>query len=381
MLALPLRPARSRYHLPLTMKISKLALLPLLMSLMCVAAKAAPSALPTLEYTFQHEEFLSYPQSVTFSPDGKTVASAGREGIILWNISTGKRGRTLGLPTPKDRNASRTLAFSPDGKTLAEGISFFGQTNQLQLWDVATGQQKRILWRDDRRASWVRDVTFSPDGKIIAAAIRWETALQNKNHAFVGAILLWDARTGKRIERLTRYQKIFSRTLQTDPATLSFSRDGQHILSCDIQPVLWNVATQKVTRIFTQITAEKGAAGVAGAALAPAQNIVVGWSPFGKVALRQWNADSGKLLRAVPVEQKFGLQCGAFSPDGTLFVGGAGANAEPGALYFWQMPLAKSSGVLRHKEMDGVAALAFSPDGQRLASASLDGAVRIWRWN
>ena len=71
--------------------------------------------------------------SVAYSPDGKTLASAGDDGTVkLWEGATGKEQATL-------RGHSRevwSVAYSPDGKTLASG-SWDGT---VKLWDVTTGE-------------------------------------------------------------------------------------------------------------------------------------------------------------------------------------------------------------------------------------------------
>src|SRR5262245_50389184 len=53
---------------------------------------------------------------VAFSPDGKTLASVGRDGTIkLWDVNTGKNIAVL-----QGHNGDCwSVSFSPDGKTLA----------------------------------------------------------------------------------------------------------------------------------------------------------------------------------------------------------------------------------------------------------------------
>ena len=86
--------------------------------------------------------------SVSFSPDGTTLASGSSDGKVkLWDVATGTNIATLhGHWTPVE-----SVSFSPDGKTLASASLYFSffdanlDDGTVELWDVATKQNIATL--------------------------------------------------------------------------------------------------------------------------------------------------------------------------------------------------------------------------------------------
>jgi WD40 repeat protein len=102
-----------------------------------------------------HDSFI---KAVSYSPDGKTLASAGLDQkVILWDSATGKQLRTF----TGQNGMILCLDWSHDGSRIATG------GDAIVIWDVSSGEPLRTV-----RSLYglVNGVSFSPDGKHLATA-------------------------------------------------------------------------------------------------------------------------------------------------------------------------------------------------------------------
>jgi WD40 repeat protein len=121
------------------------------------------------------------------SSDGRFAALRARNNrITLWDVVAGKELRTL----ERECDAG-TFAFSRDGRTLAA----VDTASRVRLWDVVTATDLAELPFADGFAGWQpRTVTFSPDGRCLAAAYEARDKGVGQD-----AVVVWEVATGKRL--------------------------------------------------------------------------------------------------------------------------------------------------------------------------------------
>jgi WD40 repeat protein len=320
--------------------------------------------------------------SVAFSPDGKTLASASGDNTIkLWNLQTQKPIATF----TGHIGRIRTVAFSPDGKTLASA----SYDKTIKLWNLQTRKASATL---SGHSNSVYSVAFSPDGNTLASAGSDKTiklwnlqtrkasatlsghsnsvysvafSLDGNTLASAGSdniIQLWNLQTRKSIATLTGHSNWV--------LSVAFSPDGKTLASAsgDNTIKLWNLQTRKPIATFTGY-------------IGPISTVA--FSPDGKT-LASAGSDNIIALRNLQTRQPIATLSGhsdwirsvSFSPDGKTLA----SASDDKTIKLWNLQIQKPIATLtgHSKEVNSVA---WSPDGKTLASASADHTIKLWTWD
>jgi WD40 repeat protein/serine/threonine protein kinase len=273
---------------------------------------------------------------VAFSPDGRRIASGSDDQTIkLWDAATGQETLTL-----KGHDGQViSVAFSPDGRRIASGS---GHDCTIKLWDTATGRETLTL---KGHSSLIFSVAFSPDGRWIASGSADNT------------IKVWNASTGQETLTLKGHKgQVFS---------VAFSPDGRRIASGGDWVKLWDATTGQET-----LTLKGHDHRVLSVAFSPdGRRIASGsWDQ----TIKLWDAATGQEARTLKGHSGE-VRSVAFSPDGRRIASGSADRT----IKLWDAATGQEILTLKGHSED-VRSVIFSPDGKRLASGSYDKTIKLW---
>ena len=336
--------------------------------------------------------------SVTFSPDGKALASVGgsRE-IVLWDV---EERREIAASTYTEARLIG-ISFSPDSRTLASTGYDYGA---IYLWDVATGKKRNITVTG--HTDTVITASFSPDSKTLASGgedetVRlWDVETRTQigtlsGHAgrvtsvsfspvrdsdmlasggWGGTVRLWDVEKQQEIGTLTGHP--------ASVISVVFSPNGKRLASVDGRPYegearLWDVEKQQE---IATLPAPGAHWEVRSVSFSLDSEILAGACNDGVVRL--WDADDGTEIDALQGPSNYATSVN-FSPDGkTLAATGAEKTDEVyEVVHLWEVGTWRKIAVIRRRPTAGStdAIASFSPDSNTLAYLMGDlNTVRLW---
>ena len=279
--------------------------------------------------------------AMAMSPDGSTMAVGINSGAILqWHLAT---LTAVPLVSTGSFYSVSSLAFSPSGDIIAASKPSDEGVRDIILLDVATLE---VIATFTSRQKYVHSMTFSPDGKMLAAG-GWGD----------NTVKLWNVATGDQIASLEGHDKTIN--------GLAFSPEGNILASAsnDNTVKLWDVAARK------EIVTRTGHSNVVtSVAFSPDGNTLASASRDWTVKL--WNLASRREIASL--RHMGGVVSVAFSPDGTTL-----ATGKFGEITLWDVRNREVIATLKG-HADNVISLFFLPDGSRLISGSSDGTMMIW---
>lgn len=296
---------------------------------------------------FRHGDTVT---SAAFAPDGRTVATASRDGTLsLWESESGKellrcRGHV---------GAVLAVTFSGDGKQLISG----GADGTVRFWGIPLPPSSRLSSAGKETHCYrlsgeeVQALALSADGSTAAAG----TA--------DGLVVVWDLNNGKERQRFTQEGQVYC---------LALSADGKHV-----------AANQAASGIVVRdalrgaLHCRLGAGVVTSLAFSPnGRTLAAGYQ---NDRLLLWDTRRGVELRPLggqerhATEIRHGVLSLGFSADGRQLASGGADNT----LRVWDAESGSLTSVVTGHD-DGVTTVAFAADGKRLISGGADCRMRLW---
>jgi len=280
-----------------------------------------------------HESSILY---LSFSPDGRTLASVGSaDNIRLWDLETAEPKKIV-----EHSVFNRDITFSPDGSLFASTIAAY-----IRVWDVNTGKQRQLL---KGHTASILNISFSSDLRTVASA------------SMDGTVRIWDVNTGRQLHAFDNHFGNYT--------SFAMSTDGKTVVApTSIRIVTtWDISSGKLVKTFNKDKYY----GSRDTAFNPTNDIIAMVTDDNTISLL--NPETGELIKLLTGHKNY-ITSLAFSTDGKTIVSGSADKT----VRLWDTETFEEKRVLQGHE-HVVLSVAFSPDGNTVASTSNDKTVRLW---
>jgi eukaryotic-like serine/threonine-protein kinase len=293
--------------------------------------------------------------SLSFSPDGTRIASAGGtihrlDHVLVHDVASGRKLLTIAKPT----GLVSSVDYTRDGGRLVVASGETETGGWVAVFDSRTGQEQLTI---PVGLDPAYSASLSPDGNSLMAIVGTSNPgdLNNKPNE----VWVWDATTKNVRFRLRGHTKPVLKA--------RFSGDGRMIasVSYDATVRIWDAVSGRELRI---LRGHRVCVNLA--TFSPDDRFVASASDDGSAKI--WDVESGAELTTLRGHRGV-FNAIAFSPDGERVVS-AGSD---GAVKVWDAlvdPACRTLAASDSPLLDTV----FSHDGSTLATAGADGKIRLW---
>ncbi|MFD8143932.1 WD40 repeat domain-containing serine/threonine protein kinase [Streptomyces sp. NPDC059708] len=320
-------------------------------------------------------------QGIGYSPDGRLLATGGKNKVVLIDPAAGKQVGVL--PVDRALGTAAAVAFSRTGGLLAAGYSLPPDLRSRDDGERAHGRAAVTVWDAASRREVVtvvaasqgnplgqaHAVAFSPDGRLVA--------LGRDGRDSIGTVLVWEVASGKQVASLVVGPG--SNGTLGAARSVAFSPDGRTLAvgyGTDLKGAvdLFDVSSS-FAPTATLALDKTDPYGVTSLDFTPDGKTLAG--SFGGLAV--WDVP-GRKLTATLTGVDSHCQSVSFSPDGKLIAGAFSAYSQGGGVVVWNLASRKGTPVRTGRSGGGQ--VAFGPDGRTLAATTdtseLLGAVQLW---